>query len=258
MRGVIIGSGNVARCFGNRLLRGGHTITQVYSPCLRHCSKLASEWHAVALESMQDMDACSDFYLLAVRDDVLSQVVSALNVRSGLHIHTSGSVPIEVLQVSGKESGVMYPLQTIHSQTGDQVEIPLLLEASGSSAMETLKLLSASISDKIFEVSSPMRLRIHLAAVISNNFITHLLNLWGMYCAQEEIDMSIFQPLISETLRRALQPECEQVQTGPAVRGDLLTIAKHLKLLENQPELQHIYQEFSESIHKLHSLKSTK
>lgn len=253
MRGVIIGSGNVARCFGSRLVRGGHKITQVYSLHLEHSGKLALEWHAAALRSLQDIDPFLDFYLLAVRDDVLSQVASALSVRSGILIHTSGSLPIEILQVSGAESGVIYPLQTIHSRTGDQVEIPLLLEASSSSAMEGLKLLSASISETIREVSSPMRLHIHLAAVVSNNFISHLLNLWSRYCSQQGIDTSIFNPLVTETIRGAMQQDRERIQTGPAVRGDVLTIAKHLKLLENQPELQHLYKEFSESIRRLQS-----
>ena len=253
MRGVIIGSGNVARCFGRRLVHGGHEITQIYSPNPAHSGSLASEWHTLALDSLEDIDPGLDFYLLAIKDDVLPHVVSQLAVRNGVIIHTSGSVPIDILQDLEAESGVIYPLQTLHSQTGDQVKIPLLLEASSFSSMKVLKLLSASISDKIYDVSSPMRLRIHLAAVISNNFTTHLLHLWSMFCTQEGIDTSLFEPLVTETLHTAFERNREKIQTGPAVRGDNRTIAKHLKLLENQPELQHLYKEFSDSIRRLHS-----
>jgi predicted short-subunit dehydrogenase-like oxidoreductase (DUF2520 family) len=43
-----------------------------------------------------------------------------------------------------------------------------------------------------------------------------------------------------------------KLQTGPAVRGDINTINKHLKALDTQPELKLLYQQITQSIQKHH------
>lgn len=255
MRGVIIGSGNVARCYGYRLIRGGHAITQVYSPIFEHARLRASDWGAQALVSWNQVDPTADFYLLAVKDDAISEVCTHLGAIQGIVIHTSGSVPLSVLEIAGFEAGVIYPLQSIHAGTDDEVMIPVLLEASNPHAMSVVRQLAGSISTIMFDMPSDRRLCVHLAAVISNNFMTHLLRLWRHYCAQAGINVELFAPLLDQTLKLALDSGSNLLQTGPAVRNDGETISKHLTLLEDHPELHTLYQFMTESIMRTHSLE---
>ena len=48
--------------------------------------------------------------------------------------------------------------------------------------------------------------------------------------------------------QRALQDSPARMQTGPAMRGDVDTVRRHLNLLEKHPEWQEIYRELSENI----------
>ncbi len=62
--------------------------------------------------------------------------------------------------------------------------------------------------------------------------------------------LGIFEPLIRETIAKALDNGPEESQTGPAIRNDLNTIEMHLKLLSFSPELQNLYREITDSIIK--------
>ena len=60
----------------------------------------------------------------------------------------------------------------------------------------------------------------------------------------------IMLPLILETAQKIKHTSPSLAQTGPAKRGDFETIAKHLKLLENDDEKKEIYQLLTASIKK--------
>ena len=61
------------------------------------------------------------------------------------------------------------------------------------------------------------------------------------------LPVDLLRPLMAETAAKALDaPAAADVQTGPAVRGDLQTQQRHLELLDD--ELQTLYTTISESI----------
>ena len=69
--------------------------------------------------------------------------------------------------------------------------------------------------------------------------------------AQHGLDFNLVRPLILETAEKAQTSLPAAVQTGPAVRGDQITMDNHLKLLENQPDLQQLYTLLSQGIIKM-------
>ena len=127
-------------------------------------------------------------------------------------------------------------------------EIPIIIDASDEGTLQQLESLAASISDTVVQVEENERLKLHLAAVFCNNFVNHLYLLMEQYCKEEDLDFKLLIPLIKETANRLETDLPSQVQTGPAIRGDIETISKHLTLLEKHPELKKIYQLFSQSI----------
>ena len=60
-------------------------------------------------------------------------------------------------------------------------------------------------------------------------------------------------PLIDETAAKVHGMTPKEAQTGPAVRYDENVIGKQIRLLENQPYFQKIYDCMSKSIHELES-----
>ena len=49
----------------------------------------------------------------------------------------------------------------------------------------------------------------------------------------KKLDPKIILPLVSETANKLVQLRPIEAQTGPAIRKDMVTIKKHLHLLEN-------------------------
>ena len=51
--------------------------------------------------------------------------------------------------------------------------------------------------------------------------------------SKKKLDPKIILPLVSETANKLVQLRPIEAQTGPAIRKDMVTIKKHLHLLEN-------------------------
>ena len=68
-------------------------------------------------------------------------------------------------------------------------------------------------------------------------------------CEKNNVPFEILKPLIQETANKVMRLSPEEAKTGPAIRNDRQTIARHLDFLldENQKK---IYQLLTQSIHK--------
>ena len=60
--------------------------------------------------------------------------------------------------------------------------------------------------------------------------------------------MLLLFPLIKETTNRIIQYSPKTMQTGPALRNDVFTLDKHLKILAAHPKLKYIYLKITDSI----------
>ena len=65
---------------------------------------------------------------------------------------------------------------------------------------------------------------------------------------QNNIDYNWLKPLITESINKSMMVGPEEAQTGPARRGDLETLDKHLELLNQNPSLAGIYKMISQHI----------
>ena len=139
-------------------------------------------------------------------------------------------------------------MQSLKKEVEHLPEIPIVIDASDEETLNQLEDLGNSISDHVVQADDKERLKMHLAAVICNNFVNHLYVLAEKFCLQEGIDFKLMIPLIKETALRIESISPSEAQTGPAVREDDETIKKHLTLLKKHPELKEIYQLFTNSI----------
>lgn len=246
---VIIGTGNTATVLGRKLKAAGHKILQVYGRDTSAASKLAYELGTESTNYWNVVSRDADLYILAVSDIAIKEILSELQLPDKTIVHTAASVSKNVLKNAARHFGVFYPLQSLKKEMGYLPDIPIVIDASDGSTLKELELLAQSISGRVVEAGDEQRMKLHLAAVIVNNFVNHLYALAKSYCNNEGIDFDLLLPLIKETAGRLNYISPSQSQTGPALRNERETIEKHLELLKNYPHLKKIYEIFTESIY---------
>lgn len=238
-RVVVLGTGNVATHLVPALSKNNDVI-QIWT---RTSGKTFSNKSFNAIPVVSDIShvvADADFYIIAVSDDAIACVASKLrelNV-NGIVAHTSGSFPLEKLRevLMSDKTGVFYPLQTFSKDVPVDVStVPFFIEGSSDDVAESLAELAHSISNDVRFADSTIRGHLHVAAVFSNNFVNYLWDLADSYLKQNvNLDLSVFGPLLNETLRKAIENGPRESQTGPAVRRDNKIIESHLSKLNDE------------------------
>ena len=130
-------------------------------------------------------------------------------------------------------------------------EIPVFVEGSSPQVVDYLKAVAGSLSGKVYEASSLQRKCLHLAAVFTCNFSNHMYALADELLKKYNLPFEAMLPLIDETARKVHEIAPRQAQTGPAVRYDVNVMDSHLQMLADEPRLQDVYRQLSESIHRL-------
>ncbi len=247
---VVIGSGNVAWHLVQALHRAGLNILQVCSLHFGHAEKLAVKVNARAETQCGKVVPKADLYLLAVPDGKMAAVAKAMPAVNGLVCHTSGITPLDVLR-RFKRYGVFYPLQTFSKNKAvDMQAVPFCLEASSPADYAALQQMVRKLSRRVYPVSSEKRMKLHLAAVLVNNFTNHLFAQAEGFLEENGLERELLMPLMHETVDKLESLPAGEAQTGPARRGDRITLRKHLEMLEAKPDIKAIYQLFSEQILK--------
>ena len=248
MQVVIIGSGNTATILSKLLLANGFQISQVISRNLKHAEILANALNCPASDFSSPMDETADIYLIAVSDKVIHEVVNYMPKNNKLILHTAGSVSINVLENVSNQFGILYPLQSLRKEIDVIPEIPFLIDGNNEAVVEMIMQIGKKISKQLAIANDEMRLKLHLSAVMVNNFTNHLYTMAADYCKKEQLAFDLLKPLIFETANRLKNVHPNEVQTGPAIRNDAVTIEQHEKLLENYPELKALYVYFTKQI----------
>jgi len=246
MKVNIIGAGNVASHLAKKMCNHVDICT-VYSKGLVNAEKLAADVGASAINDLRKIDLSADLTIVMVGDVAIEEVVIQLPKDLKV-VHTSGSIPIDVF--SGfKNCGILYPLQTFSKDSDLDISlIPFLIEANNSSFENLIiEFCSEFLSENIEVTTSQLRSEIHLAAVISNNFITHLLSESESILMENNLSLNILSPLITETIKKAFDIGPINAQTGPAKRNDISIMEKQTNRISN-PKLKQVYQLISELI----------
>lgn len=255
---VIIGAGNIAWCYGQQLRLNGHVVKQVISRQEAHAQALGDALNAEWTTDLLNINMEADVYLLCVADDALATLNDELRLGRRMVAHTAGAVPLSAIGRISTHTGVVYPLQSIRKENKNYPEIPIIIEASNEDTLRRLQSLAQSISPRVTQADSAHRLQLHLAAVLANNFTNHLLTLAKWRCQDQGLDFSLLQPIIRETFDRLEKFGPENVQTGPALRGDQHTMALHESLLADQPSQLEVYKVLSASIAAFYNEGSSK
>ena len=249
MRIVLIGTGNLATRVGIALHAKGVEIIQVYGRTESNAARLASLLDAPFTTSKKEILAIADLYLLAVSDEAIPEIIASIPISDQMVVHTAGSVSMDILAPVSKNYGVFYPLQTLSRQKEvDFSTVPICIEANNAENLAKLNALAAIISDQVIPVNSIQRRQLHLAAVFACNFVNHFYSIGEELLHEQQLDFDLLKPLIMETAGKAKLHSPRTVQTGPAIRNNKTIMELHLKMLEQHPEWQKLYELISYEI----------
>ena len=253
-----IGSGRLATQLAIALSRCGYHINEIISP--HHAHTLAEKVGARAVTHQRELSDYADVYIVAVRDDVMDEVLSTFCPRiekavpGAMFFHTAGSLPMSCFKGKAHHYGVLYPMQTFSlERMVDFSNVPFFIEASDAATLDAGKTIASSISQRVFHFCSEERKYLHLAAVFACNFANHCFTLADDILQEHHLDISIMMPLIKETVEKLETLPPGKAQTGPAVRRDLKVMEQQASLLADTPQVQRIYRLLSQSILERHS-----
>jgi predicted short-subunit dehydrogenase-like oxidoreductase (DUF2520 family) len=256
LRVGLFGAGRVASALAPALAAAGHQFVFVASRTLGPAQALAAGLPGCLALPQQTALATpppADVYLLAVPDAAVPALLAAGTWPAGaLLAHVAGALPLAVFAACPLvRGGVLYPLQTFSpGRRIDWPSVPLFVEAAEPGAEATLLALARSLSQRVALLGSAERLHLHLGAVWASNFTNHLLGVAQALLAEAGLPFELLHPLVRETVDKALaaQPTPYAVQTGPAVRHDVPTLAAHEAALAAHPAWLALYGQLTASI----------
>lgn len=259
----IAGAGNMAFRLGIALRDAGHTISRIWCRRREAGDKLVSILNseggeAAYTDNLADLlDA--EIIVLAVSDNAINEMATKLAAEAAnstlsgtpVVLHTSGATSIDALEPlisRGISCGVLWPMMTLSKNKNlDFKEAPLLIEHQDEKTGAILKEIAFSLRCEHFSCDSAKRLQMHCAAVFASNFVNYALSL-AFELAGDKAPYLI--PTAIEAVRKCCIFHPDQVQTGPALRGDHKTLEKHLEMLQNLDMKEHeeIYRVISKNI----------
>ena len=245
-RVVLIGSGNVATSLA-LALNGKCHLVQVYSRSMASAEALASRVGAQATNDLSQIVTDADIYVISVVDDAITRVLETCPARGGLWVHTSGSTSIDVFKSKRTRYGVLYPMQSFSKSCPARMhDVHIFIEGCDSCATQEVKELAMLLTNNVHEITSTERERLHVAAVFACNFANHMFTLSSEVLDEAGIPFDAMLPLIKTTIAKLDNLTPTQSQTGPAARGDVNVIERHLQSLSG--DKHDIYRLLSQSI----------
>lgn len=245
-RVVIIGSGNVATSFA-LILKDKCELVQIYSRTLTNAKALAQQVGCEAIGDLKNLALDADVYIVSVKDDAITSVVDAVPDNCALWLHTSGSTPIDVFQNKRSRYGVLYPMQSFSkSHPANMSEVHIFIEGCDSETCKEIKAIASLMTKNVHETASAEREKLHIAAVFACNFTNHMFTLSSEVLDEAGIPFDAMLPLIKTTIAKLDNITPQESQTGPAARGDMKIMQKHIKSLHD--DKKEIYKLISQSI----------
>lgn len=258
-----IGAGNVSCHMALALLKAGCTVPVLVNRQASKTNELPEILRPLVSQDISELLAAGpDLVIAAVSDGAIAGAVRPLYGSGISVVHTSGAIPSSVLEAVSRRHGSFYPLQTMTmSEPVEWREVPLCIYADDGDFQSELLELGARISGRPVLIPDEQRRWLHLAAVLLNNNINHILALVRDLMDAQQLNSDLLKPLLEETIRKAGRFDARKIQTGPARRNDQATHDIHRELLETMDgqeravEIKALYDYFWNAIQQYYGIQ---
>ena len=252
MKIVIIGAGSVGTNLHHAMELKGIRAELVHArPLTQQRSGLTGE---AGLTSNSEAVPSADVYIYTVADHALRKVIAKVHAPKALHLHTSGSMPIEVFGADKPHAGVLYFFQSFSREVliDDWSGIPCIIEGRNIDDIAAIYSLAQCLTSRIYEANQHDRERLHIAGIFANNYTNLMYRIAAEVLKGTQIPFEALLPLIDQTAAKVHSLAPKDAQTGPAKRGDHEVMNHHLEILKATPYAE-VYQALAALIEKAHS-----
>lgn len=186
----------------------------------------------------------ADVVVLAVRDDGIAELVRAwrgADLRGKVVLHLSGAQPAAALaglRPAGAAVAAMHPLMTVSDEparAAAHFAVATFVLDGDAKAVRAARRLVRRLGGRPVIIAGRNKARYHAGAVFASNYVLALLAV-----AEDQLVAAGFTrraaraalaPLARATVDNVARIGPERALTGPILRGDLATIARHLAVL---------------------------
>ena len=238
---AFIGAGRLGAALATALSRRGLDVAAIASRNAESAARVAA-----ALAGCRAVDlaqaAQADLVFLTVPDDAIGALAAQLVWRSGQRVvHCSGATEVSVLdpaRLSGALTGGFHPLQ-IFSDPERAVDLLAgsTVAIEGPPPLEhELRALADVLQMRALVLPPGARALYHGGASYAASFLLSMLqeaaSIWAGFGTSETDALRAMLPMARGTLDAAAAKGLAAAMAGPASRGDLGVIARHLDALE--------------------------
>lgn len=240
----IAGAGRVAQALGKLLYARGEPVVAIASRSVPRARRAAAFIGAgVKGVGYGQLPLHATRLLIAVPDDAVAAVartLAAAGMKDGAAAHTCGVYGVEVLAPlasRGVACATLHPLQTVSSAEQGVASLRgavYVISGEGRAVLWVRKLVRL-LEGRPLVVRPDAKPLYHAAAVMASNYLIVLIDvavrLMGAAGIPPKEARKALAPLIRSSVENALRQGPGRALTGPVERGDIETVAAHLKAL---------------------------
>lgn len=251
----LVGAGRLGRHLGRAILSHPHyDLSGVCNQSL-NSSKAAIEkiGGGRAYATIQDMPK-ADFWFLSSHDTAIFELVQTLKNREDLTgcviIHFSGVLDhhcLFQLVEKGALTGSFHPQRSFTTELQENIFKNCMTFYEGMpEAVERCYPFFAALGMQLHPIASNNKALYHAASCMANNYLTTLAHTAQQMFAHSGVPMTLSKQVILTLMQNVLdnlkeKEHFHEALTGPLLRGDVGTIEKHLRAIED-PTLKALYE----------------
>jgi predicted short-subunit dehydrogenase-like oxidoreductase (DUF2520 family) len=236
----VVGAGRVGAVLSAALRAAGHEVVAAAGESTASRTRIATLLPGVPVMKPTDVARAADLLLLTVPDDMLENVVVSMVgsgvIRPGQYVvHTSGRHGLAVLDAAvavGARPIAMHPAMTFTGTDVDLDRLPgcVFGVTAGAEDRGFAETLVAALGGVPMFVPEDKRTLYHAGlAHGANHLVTLVAQAMELLAASGAEDpAATLRPLLTAALDNALNAG-DAALTGPIVRGDVNTVAAHLR-----------------------------
>jgi predicted short-subunit dehydrogenase-like oxidoreductase (DUF2520 family) len=261
---TVIGVGSVGSRLAVALASAGYGPVTLVDRIPSRLRILGRSLKATTISRLLDLQQNQGIIVLCVPDNALPSVVRGLsrlrlNWRDLTVLHTAGVHGAEVLAPLAKRgAGVAawHPYQTFPKSDREVTLRGITWGIDGNPrGVRTAFRLARELGGKPLRIRGKDRVLYHLSAVLACGFVAAELDLAARVLktigVPEKRALEAVLPIASETLLNVRALGTRRAMTGPALRGDIETLRRHLsELRRRSPELVSVYREVTTLLKK--------
>lgn len=258
-----MGAGRLGASLAGGLARAGYHVSVIASASLESAEALSRNLDRApaATDLLGDAARLADLILLTVPDSRVADVCGAIPwTASHIAAHCSGALGLPILAAAterGAAVGCLHPLQTFPSRSPEPERFEgVYCGIEGAPpAGAILDRIAKDLRAIPFRLEGVDRAKYHAAAVMASNLVVALASaagrLWELAGLDAGAGRQALAPLTLAAAQNVANMELAQALTGPVARGDVETVARHLRALEEDATLLELYRMLSTELLRL-------